>query len=138
VGIFKALLRVFSYIFGGLLAFFLTAVSSLALAHHSDLDMGFLPWTGTQLSVWLLGSGLFGLVFVLLAMAGKLRVLFFLWSAAVFVMLLRGFFLTHYLFLSGLVMFKTAVYLTLGAVAGAIGAFPWPEKPRPMRKPEYY
>src|ERR1700694_1839852 len=110
VGIIKALLRVFSYIFEGLLALFLLAVSSIAMANHTPLNLDFFPWKGPELSYWLLGCSLFGLFTLLLALAGKLRFLFFLWSIAVFAVLFKGFFLTMYRF-SGPINFKTAVYL---------------------------
>jgi hypothetical protein len=129
----KALLRVYSYLFEGLLALFTLGISYLALSTGIPLNLGFLPWTGQKLSYWLLFSALSGLLFLLRATAGKLRVLFFLWSLAVFVMLFRGFFLTAYPF-SGPVKFKPAVCLTLAALFGAIGAWPW-KKRDPVRRP---
>jgi hypothetical protein len=135
VGILKALLRVFSYIFGGLLALFVTVISLLALTSHSPLNLPFLPWTGSTLTYWLLGLALSGLLTLLMAMRGIARVLFFLWCLAVFVLLFRGLFLSSYSF-SGPVNFKAAGYLTAGSLAAALGAFPWPKKPGPIRKPQ--
>jgi hypothetical protein len=135
VGILKALLRVFSYIFEGLLALLALGISSVALGSHNPLNLTFLPWTGEKLTHMLLPLALVGLLLVLLAMGGRLRPLYFLWSVAVFAMLFRGFFLTGYKFL-GSVPFKPAVYLTLAAFVAMIGAFPWPQKPGPVRKPE--
>jgi len=135
VGILKALLRVFSYIFGGLLALFVTVISLVALTSHSPLNFTFLPWTGSALTYWLLGLALFGLLTVLMAMGGTARVLFFLWCLAVFVLLFRGLFVSFYSF-SGPVNFKTAVYLTVGALAATLGAFPLPKRPEPIRKPQ--
>jgi hypothetical protein len=136
VGILKALLRAYSYIFEGLLALFVLALSLLALSSGNSLNLKFLPWTGRSLSYWLLVSALAGLLFLLMAMGGKVRALFFLWSLAVFVMLFRGFFLTSYLF-SGPVKFKPALCLTLAALFGAVGAWPW-RKREPVRRRELY
>ena len=135
MGTIKALLRVFSYIFEGLLALFVTATSAIALSAGSNLNLGFLPWTGRALSYWLLSLALAGLLTVLLAVGGKLRALFFLWSLTVFVLLFRGLFVSFYS-LTGPVSFKTAVLLTTGSLLAALGAFPWPRKPGPVRKPE--
>jgi hypothetical protein len=135
VGFIKALLRVFAYIFGGLLALFVTVISLVAFTSHSPLNLTFLPWTGDVLTYWLLGLGLFGLFTLLLAMSGKARVLFFLWWLALFVLLLRGLFLSSYSF-SGPLNFKAAAYLTVGSLAAALGAFPWAQKPGPIRKPQ--
>lgn len=135
MGILKALLRVFSYIFEGFLTFFALGISLVALGSHSPLSLTFLPWTGEKLTYVLLPLTLVGLLLVLLALGGRLRPLFFLWSVAVFAVLFRGFFLTGYKF-SGPVPFKPAVYLTLGAFVAMIGAFPWPQKPGPVRRPQ--
>lgn len=133
MGVIKALLRVYSYIFEGLLAIFVIAMASVALSTHSPLNLVFLPWTGTALTYWLLSLALFGLITMLLALGGKLRALFFLWSLAVFVLLFRGLFISFYAF-SGPVNFKTAVYLTVGSLVGMIGAFPWAREARPARR----
>jgi len=135
VGILKAFLRAFSYIFEGLSALLAAAISCVALASHSPLNLTFLPWTAEKLARVLLPLALAGLLLVLLAMIGRLQALFFLWSVAVFAVLFRGFFLTGYTF-SGPMPFKAAVYLTLGAFVAMIGAFPWPRRPGPVRKPE--
>jgi len=48
----KALVRYFSYVFNGLLALFLLAVSGLALASGAaNLHLGMLPWSGAMLKV---------------------------------------------------------------------------------------
>ena len=94
MGILKALLRAFSYIFEGLLALFAAGISCVALMSHSPLNLTFLPWTGEKLTHVLLPLALAGLLLVLLAMGGRLRGFFFLWSVAVFAVLFRGFFLT--------------------------------------------
>ena len=137
MGVLKALLRVYAYIFEGLLAAFFLAIAILALSSDTPLNLGFLPWKGDALSWWLLGSCLFGLISLVLALAGQLRVLFFLWSLVVMVMLFRGFFLSPYSF-TGPVNFKGAVYLTLAALFAAIGAWPSTRRRGPVRRPMKY
>jgi len=137
VGVIKALLRIFSYFFGGLLALFVAAVCAIALLSRSPLNLAFLPWSGRSLTYWLLGLALLGLLTLLLAMGGTVRALFFLWNTAVFVLLLKGLFVSFYVF-SGPVSFRTAACLTVGSLVAALGSFPWPQKPGPVRKPQRY
>jgi hypothetical protein len=129
VGIIKALLRIFSYIFEGVLALFVLGISLMSLRSGAALNLEFLPWTGMKLSYWLLGLALAGLITLLLALAGRLRVLFFLWSLAVLVLLFRGLFLSFYPF-TGPVTFKAALELTAGMILGTIGAIPWARRAR--------
>jgi hypothetical protein len=133
VGIIKALLRVYSYVFGGLLGFFVLAISLMALTNGSPVNFAFLPWSGASLTYWLLGLALFGLLTLLLAMGGKVRALFFLWCLGVFVLLFKGLFVSFYSF-SGPVSFKAAVWLTAGSLLAAVGSFPWSQKQGRVRK----
>ena len=137
MGVIKALLRVYSYVFGGLLALFLLGISSLALGNGTPLNLGFLPWSGRPLTYWLLGLALLGLLTLLLAMGGKMRALFFLWSLAVFVLLFKGLFLSFYAF-SGPISFRPAVWLTFGAFVATLGAFPWSRERGRVRRPQMY
>ena len=138
MGVIKGLLRIFSYLFEGALALFALAISVMSLRSAAELNLGFLPWTGKPLSYWLLGLALVGLLTVWMAMRGSMRALFFLWSLGVFVLLLKGFFLSLYRFTGGAVSFKTALLLTAGMLLGTLGSFPWPEKPGPVRRPQRY
>lgn len=88
----KALMRVFSYLFHGLLALFLLAISIVALSSRQPLHLPMLPWEGQPLTWWLLGGGLVGLLSVIMAVRGKWRALFFLWSLIVLGLVVRGFF----------------------------------------------
>ena len=133
MGVIKALLRIFSYVFGGLLALFLLGVSSVALANGTPPNFVFLPWSGASLTYWLLGLALFGLLTLLLAMGGKVRALFFLWSLVIFVLLFKGLFVSFYSF-SGPVSLKAAVWLTVGALLGTLGSFPWSRERGRVRK----
>ncbi len=120
--IVRTIMRFFSYIFHGLLALLLLGLASLdgfSGDHNLRLDM--LPWTDKVLTWWLFGLSLFGLVAVVLAIKGILRVLFFVWSAAVLVLMIKGYFLSSYYFRAG--EFPTVVYLNAGAVLALIGAW---------------
>ncbi len=136
MGAIKALLRIFSYLFGGVLALFVVAASVLSLRSGGELNLGFLPWTGKPLSYWLLGLALVGLVTWLLAISRKTRVLFFLWNLALLVLLFKGMFLSLYRFTGGVVSFKAGVWLSFGMLLSAVGSFPWPRKPEPVRRPQ--
>jgi hypothetical protein len=120
----KAIVRAFSVVYHALLALFLIAVSGLALATSpQSLHVPILPWTGSKLATTLLCASIFGLVSVLLAAMGKLRFFFFLWSLAVVVMLVRGFFSSAFRFEPGAGGPKTVAYLIAGAVLALLGAW---------------
>jgi hypothetical protein len=137
VGVIKALLRVYSYVFGGLLALFLFAISAMALANRTPPNFAFLPWSGISLTYWLLGLVLCGLLTLLLAMGGKMRALFFLWNLTVFVLLFKGLFVSFYAF-SGPVSFKAAVWLTAGSLLATLGSVPWSRESARVRRPQLY
>jgi hypothetical protein len=118
----KALMRYYSYLFHLLLALFLVAVSGLALASGSgNLRLGMLPWTGQTLTYAVFGGGLAGLIAVLLAMKGTLRIVFLLWSAVVAVFLIKGYIFSGYKFQVG--EFRTAVYLIVASLIALPGAW---------------
>jgi hypothetical protein len=122
VGVFKVIVCFLSYLFHALLALFLLAVSAVALASGVNaLHLAMLPWTGPTLTYALFCGSLFGLLTVLLALKGSLRPLFFLWSLAVTVLLVKGYFLSGYHFAVGEV--RTALYLTAGSVIALFGAW---------------
>jgi hypothetical protein len=77
-----------------------------------------------------------GLITVLLAMSGTMRVLFFFWNLGIFVLLFKGMFLSLYRFTGGAVSFKAGVGLTAGLLLATIGSFPWPRKPERVRRPQ--
>lgn len=118
----RALMRIFSYFFHGLLALFLLAISALALSSGHSLHLDMMPWHGESLAYWLFFSALAGLISVLLAIRRSWRVLFLLWSLIVLVFMVRGFFLSPYHF-SSRADFYRALYLTLGALIAAFGAW---------------
>jgi FtsH-binding integral membrane protein len=116
------IMRIYSYLFHGLLALFLLAISAIALLSGTSLHLDVLPWSGTKLVYILFFSALFGLLTVLLAMKGTVRFLFFLWSLAVCGAIVRGFFLGSYRF-ADQAMMKNALYLTAGSLLAIVGAW---------------
>ncbi len=134
----KALLRYFSYIFHGLLAAVLLAISVLALATGpNSLRLDVLPWTGSTLTYIVLFGSLFGLLTVVLAFFGKLRWLFFLWSLVVAVFLVRGYVSGGYHFEPGQV--GKILGFVLAALVALAGAWFQVRGPRPdsLKKKAY-
>jgi hypothetical protein len=119
--VFGALLRIYSYLYETILALFLLGLAVVAIQSH-NINLGMLPWKGHTLVHWLLGGALFGLLSILLAWMGKVRFLFLLYSLAVCGLMVRGYFLSGYVF-SGKDEFRTALWLTVGALLAILGAW---------------
>ena len=129
----KLIMRYFSLLFHLVLIFFLVAVSGLALASGTpSLNLKMLPWSGATLSYVLFFGALAGLLIVLLAIRGTLRVLFLLWSLAVSYLLVKGYIFSGYKFATG--EFKTVVYLIVASLIAILGAwFQFRHTPRPRK-----
>ena len=122
MGVIKALLTFLSYSFHGLLCLILFAMSCLAIAAGAQtLQLGMLPWTGSTLLYTLLAGSLVGLATVILTVRGHWRPLFFVWSLAVTLLLLKGYIFSGYRFVPG--EFRTAAYLIVGSVVALIGSW---------------
>ena len=123
MGVVKALLGFFSYLYHGLFALIMTILGALlAIAHgEQSVRLEMLPWTDHALIHVLLFGGIFGMLTVILAIRGKLRPLFFLWAVLVTFYLIKGYFLGGYRFTPE--EFKNVVYLVIGALVALLGAF---------------
>jgi len=113
------ILRLYSYLYHLILCLFclgLGIVASIGGLHN--LNLGMLPWKGAELTHWLIGLSIAGLVSLLLAVTGIFRYLFPIWCLVVIVMMIRGFFLSQFAY-HGPEEFRGVVWL----VVGAIGAF---------------
>ena len=118
----KTLARTFSYLFHISLALFLCGISLLALlAAPQTLHLEMLPWTGSTLTDVLLAGSIFGLIVVGLAISGRLRWLFFLWSLLVTWLLLKGYVFSGYHFEAG--ELRTALCLIAASVIALFGAW---------------
>ena len=94
--------------------------------------MKMLPWQGDTLERAVFVGGIIGLVTVLLAMRGVLRILFLIWSFLVLVMLLKGYIFSGYKFQPN--EFRTALYLIAASFLALFGAwFQLQRRPRPKK-----
>jgi hypothetical protein len=122
VGVVKTLLRFFSYLFHSILALFLVAVSGLTLVSGGqNLHLGMLPWTGSTLTMVVFFGSIFGLLTLLLAIRGRFRALFFLWSLGVVVLMAKGYIFSGYHLGPGEA--RIAGYLMLAAFVALLGAW---------------
>jgi hypothetical protein len=129
LGFLRGLLRVYSWIFEALLCLLGigVAIVSLTVGRPDPVQVDWLPWSAGALPAWLIGLGILGLFFVFLAVLGRLRILLFLFAAAVFALLAKGLFFTTNSFESPDGGFD-ALLLVAGALLAIIGA--WPSSPK--------
>jgi len=130
----RGVLRVYSWIFESLLCLLGigVAIVSLTVGAADPVQVDWLPWSRTALPAWLIGLGILGLIFVLLAILNRARILLFLFAAAVFALLAKGLFLSTASF-EGPGEFKTAVWLVIAALIAIIGAWPSSNRARDYR-----
>lgn len=117
----KTVLSWFSYLFHLLLALLLLGFAGIALANGShSLHLEMLPWSGPTLEYILSGGALFDLLSLFLAVTGRLRFLFLLWSVAVAVVLTKGYIFSSYRFGPG--ELRHVSYLIAAAWVAVAGA----------------
>ena len=115
-------LRIYSYLYHTILCLFLLGlgiVASIGGAHN--LSLGMLPWKGAELTHWVLGLAITGLVSVLLAVTGVFRYLFPAWCAYVVWLMVRGFFLSPFAY-HGPDEFRGVVFLVVGAIGALLSS----------------
>jgi hypothetical protein len=97
-----------------------------------------LPWSGATLNYFLLGGALFGLFSIVLAVLGRLRFLFLLWSLAVAVLITKGYIFSSYRF--GVGGWRSAAYLIVAAWVAVAGAWfqLFQARAQPVRGPRKY
>jgi hypothetical protein len=115
-------MRIYSYLFQAALAVAMLAMSAVAWLSGQTLNIWILPWQGETLTRVLFAAGLVGLVVTAMAVRRILPALFVLWSAAVLVMLVRGFFFGSYVFGPTSTGIMTALWFVLGAFLAAVGS----------------
>ena len=115
------LLRVYAYLFHLVLALFLIGVGIVAWNGGATLTLGMLPWQGAALTRTILILGALGIICIGLAVTGVARWIFPFWTLFGLIMMLRGFFLSTYTF-SSAGEFRTAVWLTIGALVAFLGS----------------
>jgi hypothetical protein len=125
-------MRFYSYLFHGLLALFLLAVSLVPLfSGIHNLQLGIVPGEGITLTFTLMAIGLIGVLIVLAAVIGKTQTPLFVWSVLVLLAMLWGYFLRPYRW-SGPEAFRSTLLLVFGAVLAAVGAW-YARQRRPAR-----
>jgi len=117
----KALVRYFSFVFQGLLAVILIAVSGVALASGQTLSLDMLPWTGSALIYAVFFGSLFGLATVVLAFRRQLSALFFVWTLIVAILMVKGYVFGSYYFDPGAL--GLTLFLVVAALLSVAGAW---------------
>lgn len=128
----QALARYFSFVFHGLLAIILIAVSGVALASGQTLRLDVLPWSGSTLIYIVFFGSLLGLAIVALAFRRKLPGLFFVWSIAVAILLVKGYVFGGYYFDPG--DLSVALFLVAASLVSIAGAWFQMRTPAEIRK----
>lgn len=118
--IVSGIIRLYSLLFHFILSVFLLGIAIVSLTSGHALRLEMLPFK-EPLAPWVLAGGAYGLLSVLLAALGRLRLLFVLQAAAVVGLMVRGFFLSPYVF-SGASEFRAVVALFFGAVVAFLGS----------------
>ncbi|MBC7926305.1 MAG: hypothetical protein H7039_11670 [Bryobacteraceae bacterium] len=113
--------RLYAYLYHFVFALYLLGIAVVAKISNNILKMPFLPWSGDQLTTWLIGGAVTGIVSIALAVTGKFRFLFPLWTLAMLVLLVRGFFLQPYAF-ENKAAFDQILYLTAGALVAFLAS----------------
>jgi len=127
--VLKTAIRWFSFLFHGVLLLFLLAISLVAWSSRQPLRLGMLPWSGEELTYWLLYGSLAGLVVLVLAVKRIWPVLYLAWTLLVLELMVRGYFFSPYSF-AGRDEFTRTLYLTAGATLAVIGAWFQVRRPR--------
>jgi hypothetical protein len=122
--ILSSILRLYTYSYHLLLCLFLLALGIVAsIGDQHNLLLPMLPWKGAELTRWLLILGVAGLVSALLAITGIFRYLFPVWCLVAAVLMIRGFFLSQYVY-DGPSHFQRVVWLVSGAIAAFLASLP--------------
>lgn len=128
----KTLMRFYSYLFHGLLALSVLAISLVPLfSGMHNLQLEILPGEGATLTFTLMAIGLVGVLIVLAAVTGKAQTPFFIWSIVVLLGILWGFFLRPYRWSSAGAFVNTLLFV-IGALIAMVGAW-YARQRRPAR-----
>jgi len=128
----QTILRLYSYGFQILISLVLFALGLVAtLSDNAGFEIPMLPWSGKDLKIALLVLGCTGLILIALAVKGKLRILFVLWTLGTVYLLGRGIFASPHQF-EGESDFKWALFLLAGVLATVLGA--WSRFKQPLRR----
>jgi hypothetical protein len=122
VKIISAVFKIFSLLFHLIFSFMLFLFFAVGAASEgSTLQLGMLPWEGSQMHYSLLALSLAGFLFVILSAQGVMRILFFIWNLATLYLLVDWFWLSNYRFPSE-DQYTFALYLTGLALVALLGS----------------
>jgi hypothetical protein len=115
------LMRLFSYLYHLVLCLFLLGLGIVGwMSRPASFSAPWLAWEGDHVKL-LLGAGIAGLISLILAVTGRFRALFVLWTIVVVIMMFRGFFSGPYTY-SGMEEFKTTLWMFAGAVVAFLAS----------------
>jgi hypothetical protein len=92
------ILRALSYGIHFLLGLLLFGLGAVSIISDTPLRLEMLPWSGMELSRWLIYLGLAAVVCVTLAVLGIFRFLFPVWCLVTLILTVRGYFFSPYRF----------------------------------------
>lgn len=115
------LFRLLSYAFNLVIAVALLALGLVAKFSSLDLKLDMLPWSGHDLTNWLIGLGLLGLLIVGLAMYGVMPWLLLVWSVIIIGLWARAIYTPGWTF-DGREPFNQTLQAFFGYVVTTIGA----------------
>ena len=115
------LFRFLSYAFNLVIAVAMLALGLISKFSSLDLRLEMLPWTGHELTNWLIGLGLVGLVIVGLSMFGIMRWLLLVWSVGIIALWARAIYTPGWTF-DGRDPFNQTLQAFFGYVVSTIGA----------------
>lgn len=123
------IMRVYSYLYNAVLAFFLLGVSSLAWGTgQHNLQIGILPWEKAALTYWMFALGAVAVLATLASIFGRAKVVYFLWNLLVLVLLVKGYMFSRFTFTSKSQV-TLAIWLVVLTLAASVGAwFAWRSK----------
>lgn len=128
-----SILRIYSYLVHTVIVLGFLALGAVAvLSTNTTFDIDMLPWSGDQLRWALLILGTLGLMSLALAIQGRLRFLFLLWTLATVYLLGRGIFASAHVF-DGDEEFKWTLFALLALVLTVPGA--WSRFRQPVFRP---
>jgi Na+/glutamate symporter len=122
VSLLSGLLKVYAYAFHLALSGFLLGIAILARKSHQPLHMEMMPFDQARMISRVSMLSLLGLTCIFLALVRIFEFVFPLWSLAVVVLMVWGFFFTPYAFggLGGLEWALTLIAASLVAFFGSI------------------
>jgi hypothetical protein len=115
-------MRVYSYLFHAIVAFFLCFVSIVAILNGRNLQLDLLPFQGKTLTIVMLVGGLIGGLSVVLAFWGRVKILLLIWSVVVLLFMVKGYIFSPYYF-GGTRNFLNALLFLFAAALAVLGAW---------------